>query len=92
MHDENKKQAQVVFEGLDVTETATETLENVVRKEKNAPRDEVIWAFSRLQGNTMKKNVKYLPFRKLTKPDEIRAKLKTASIPKELKKLIEERI
>ncbi|MCR4563369.1 MAG: DUF5110 domain-containing protein [Clostridiales bacterium] len=90
--DENKKQAQVVFEGLDVTETATETLENVVRKEKNAPRDEVIWAFSRLQGNTMKKNVKYLPFRKLTKPDEIRAKLKTASIPKELKKLIEERI
>ena len=40
----------------------------------------------------MRKNAKYLPFKKLKTPDEIRAKLKTASIPKELKLLIEEHI
>ena len=90
--DENGSQATVEFESLSVSETAMKTLGNVTRKAKNEPREEVIWAFSRLQGGSMKKNAKYLPFKKLKTPDEIREKLKTAPIPKELKLLIEERI
>jgi len=85
-------EAKLEFKDLPVDSSLNLTLENVKRKEKNAPKDEVIWAFSRLQGGTMKKNAKYLPFRKLTKSEEIRKKLKTARIPKELKLLIEERI
>ncbi len=80
------------FTDLPVDSSLTLTKENVRRKEKNEPRDEVIWAFSRLQGGTIRKNVRYLPFKNLTKSDEIREKLKKAPIPKELKLLIEERI
>jgi alpha-glucosidase (family GH31 glycosyl hydrolase) len=88
----DRSEAVLEFRNLPVGSAMTLTLENVRRKEKNEPRDEVIWAFSRWQGGTMRKNAKYLPFKKLTKPDEIREKLKKAPIPKELKLLIEERI
>lgn len=85
-------EAVLEFSGLDVSSPKTLTLENVKRKEKNEPRDEVIWAFSRWQGGTMKKNAVFMPFNKLTTPEEIREKLKSSSMPEELKLLIEERI
>jgi hypothetical protein len=86
------KEAVLEFTGLDVTSSQTLTLENVRRKEKNPPRDEVIWAFTRWQGNTMKKNAKYLPFNNLKDAEGIRKMLKLSPIPEELKRLIEERI
>ncbi|MBE6835444.1 MAG: DUF5110 domain-containing protein [Ruminococcaceae bacterium] len=85
-------EAVLEFNDLSVSSPKTLTLENVKRKEKNEPRDEVIWAFSRWQGGTMKKNAVFMPFNKLTKPEEIREKLKSSSMPEELKLLIEERI
>ena len=85
-------EAVAEFENLPVNSSKTIKLENVKRKEKNAPRDEVIWAFTRWQGNTMKKNAKYLPFNKLTDSEAIRSKLKISPLPEELKLLIEERI
>ena len=86
------KEAVLEFTGLDVTSSQTLTLENVRRKVKNPPRDEVIWAFTRWQGNTMKKNAKYLPFNNLKDAEGIRKMLKISPIPEELKLLIEERI
>ena len=86
------KPVEIKFEGISPNESKTATVENAKRIEKESPEETVIWAFSRWQAGNNRKNVKYLPFGKLKEPGQIKEKLKTAFIPKELKLLIEERL
>lgn len=80
------------FNGVSVSETHSQTAENVTRILKEEPREEVIRIMSRWQETTPKKALAYKRFEGLTEKTDIERELKKSRLPKAIKSAIEEAI
>lgn len=78
------------IEKLPLSDEKEITLENIIETRKESPFEATVNAFSRLQGDNIKKELMFLPFKNIKTEDELRKRLKRTKISKEVKKILME--